>query len=261
MKPCGHVAKGLSWGGRAALSVLLCLGSSGSAMARAQQRVGPDEGDVVLDRVVAVVNNRAILASDLDDEIELSVIDPAAGGAQKASPAQVLDELISRALIVQQMRQEQGRTATPEPAEVEARIAEIRKDLPACARANCATDEGWSDFLAAHRLTRTRVERYVRNRMEVLRFIELRFRQGIRVSEQETQDYYRNTLLPQYAAGAKVPTLAEVAPRIEEILLQKQVNALFDEWLKNLRSQGDIEVLDPALELPDESQGAEKADE
>ena len=31
---------------------------------------------VVLDRVVAVVNNHAILASDLDDEIRLSILDP-----------------------------------------------------------------------------------------------------------------------------------------------------------------------------------------
>ena len=31
----------------------------------------------VLDRVVAVVNNQAILASDVDDEMRLAVLDPA----------------------------------------------------------------------------------------------------------------------------------------------------------------------------------------
>jgi hypothetical protein len=46
-----------------------------------------------------------------------------------------------------------------------------------------------------------------------------------------------------------------VAPRIEEILLQKQVNALFDDWLRNLRKQGDIEVLDPELETPESGAG------
>jgi hypothetical protein len=39
-----------------------------------------------------------------------------------------------------------------------------------------------------------------------------------------------------------------VAPRIQEILLQRQVNALFEDWLKNLRKQGDVEVIDPSLE-------------
>ena len=42
--------------------------------------------------------------------------------------------------------------------------------------------------------------------------------------------------------------MQRVSPRIEEILLQQQVNLLFDEWLTNLRKQGDVEVLDPALE-------------
>jgi hypothetical protein len=30
------------------------------------------------------------------------------------------------------------------------------------------------------------------------------------------------------------------------------VNLLFDEWLTNLRKQGDVEVLDPTLETPEE---------
>ncbi|MGA2538606.1 MAG: hypothetical protein ABSF53_21540, partial [Terracidiphilus sp.] len=35
----------------------------------------------------------------------------------------------------------------------------------------------------------------------------------------------------------------------EEILLQQRVNVMFDDWLSNLRKQGDIEVLDPTLEF------------
>jgi len=46
-----------------------------------------------------------------------------------------------------------------------------------------------------------------------------------------------------------------VSPRIQEILLQQQVNALFGEWLQNLRKQGDVEVLDPALATPEAQSG------
>jgi hypothetical protein len=42
--------------------------------------------------------------------------------------------------------------------------------------------------------------------------------------------------------------LQQVSSRIEEILLQQRVNVLFDNWLSNLRKQGQIEVLDPKLE-------------
>ncbi len=202
---------------------------------------------VVLDSVVAVVNNHAILSSDVDDEIQLSALQ-SNGAAGALTRAQALDELISRVLIAQQMRREEIAASTPTQAEVDARLREIRAELPECVRDNCATRKGWEAFLAAHGLTDARVESYLRNRMEILGFIEQRFRQGIRVSPQQVEAYYRGTLLPQYAPGARVPGLESVAPRIEEILLQQQVNVLFDDWLKNLRQQGDIEVLDPALE-------------
>jgi hypothetical protein len=53
--------------------------------------------------------------------------------------------------------------------------------------------------------------------------------------------------MPQYAAGETVPPLDQVAPRIQEILLQQQVNQMFDNWLTDLRRQGDVEVLDSDL--------------
>jgi hypothetical protein len=86
--------------------------------------------------------------------------------------------------------------------------------------------------------------------MEILRFIEIRFRQGIQISQQEVESYYTNTLVPQYQAGQAAPQLSAVAPRIEEILLQQQVNAMFSGWLDSLRKQGEVEVLDPSLETP-----------
>ncbi len=91
---------------------------------------------------------------------------------------------------------------------------------------------------------------YVRYRLEILSFIEQRFRQGIQISQQQIETYYHDTLLPQYAPGESIPPLDQVAPRIQEILLEQQVNVLFDNWLNNLRQQGDVEVLDPAALPP-----------
>jgi hypothetical protein len=158
--------------------------------------------------------------------------------------------LISRTLIQQQIREEDLQSVEPSTAEVDARLEEIRKELPACVHKDCASEAGWKAFLIAHGLTPERVLAYLRYRIEILRFIEERFRQGIQIPEQDIQAYYDKTLLPQYAKGEAVPPLDEVAPRIQEILLQRRVNVLFDGWLENLRKQGEIEVLDPALESP-----------
>jgi len=205
---------------------------------------------VVLDRVVAVVNDQAILATDLEEEIKLAVLDPGEAGLGILSPQRALEQLIGRALIQQQIRQEDERAADPSQEKVNARLQEIRTELPACVRQHCASDAGWKAFLEAHGLTEQRVENYLRYRLQILGFIEMRFRQGIQIPPAEVERYYHETLIPQYAPGEKQPPLAAVAQRIEEILLQRQVNALFDDWLKNLRQQGDIEVLDPALETP-----------
>ena len=217
----------------------------------AQPSSSPSALPVVLDRVVAVVNNQAILSSDIDEEIRLSVLDAGMGGPGVLTRKHALDQLIGRALIQQQIRQQDAQAAGPSQAEVDARLLEIRKEIPACVRQNCASDTGWKAFLAVHGLTEERVETYLRYRLEILSFIEQRFRQGIRISPQEIQTYYHDTLLPQYANGEPAPALDKVAPRIEEILLQQQVNVLFDGWLNNLRKQGEVEVLDPALATPE----------
>jgi hypothetical protein len=231
----------------------LCLATLGTTFARAQNpsQATPATTAVLLDKVVAVVNNQAILASDVNEEMRLAVLDPGRAGLGILTPKGALEHLISRVLIQQQIRQEDEQAAEPTQAEVDARLAEIRKELPACVHQNCASEEGWKAFLASHGLTPGRVEAYLRYRVQILRFIELRFRQGIRITPEEIQTYYRDTLLPQYAPGEKTPPLGNVAPRIEEILLERQVNALFDGWLGNLRKQGDVEVLDPSFESPE----------
>ena len=229
----------------AAEFLVLALLLSAPPIFAAQQSESPNP--VVLDRAVAVVNKQVILASDLDDEIRLSVLDPTTVVQVEITRQQALEQLISRALIEQQIRQQDIEAIAPSQEEVNARLHEIRAELPICVRQNCASDAGWKAFLASHGLTAERVETYLRYRLEILRFIEQRFRQGIQISPQQVETYYHDTLLPQYAPGVTVPPLDKVSPRIQEILLQQQVNELFGNWLTDLRRQGDVEVLDPEL--------------
>jgi hypothetical protein len=223
---------------------LLLVAASGAV----QGQEPPTGSPAVLDRVEAVVNNHAILSSDIADELKLSVLDPNNAGRGVLTPQQALQQLISRTMIQQQIREEDVQASEPSPKDVQDRLTEIRKELPACIRQNCASDAGWTAFLAKNGLTQMQVENYLQLRLQILGFIENRFRQGIRISQEEIETYYQKTLVPQYAKGEAVPALTAVSPRIEEILLQQQVNLLFGSWLDNLRKQGDVEVLDPTLE-------------
>jgi hypothetical protein len=244
-----------------------CLTASAGMPCHAQEGQTAQEAQapttaapVVLERVVAVVNKHAILASDLEDEIRLSILDPNGVGRGQLTRQRALEQLISRTLIEQQIRQEEMLAVEPSQEEVNARLDQIRKQLPACVHLNCASEAGWKAFLASHELTPQRVESYLRYRLEILSYIEQRFRQGIQITQEQIETYYHDTLLPQYAPGEAVPPLDQVASRIQEILLEQQVNVLFDNWLANLRQQGDVEVLDPALESAETQGGPQRGD-
>jgi peptidyl-prolyl cis-trans isomerase SurA len=203
---------------------------------------------VILDRVIAVVNDRAILNSDLTLEMRVSVLEPNAGEANAETPQAALQRLISRTLIRQQIREEDAQADTPSSEEIAQRLTALRKELPICVRENCESDAGWKAFLTRHDLTQQEVEAYLRNRLGILRFIEVRFRQGIQISPDEIQTYYHHTLVPQYQKDQAIPSLDQVSSRIQEILLQQKVSTMFSGWLDSLRKQGEVEILDPTLE-------------
>ena len=205
-----------------------------------------DQAEKVLDRVIAVVNNRVILESDLEMEMRIGRLLPI-GDGHESSPEQSLDRLTTRALIEQQVLQEDPHGLEVVPKELEDGLAELRQNLPACKHADCTSVAGWRGYLATLELTPEGVAAYWANRMAMLRFIERRFRAGIRISPQEIQKYYRETLVPRYARADEAPPLERIAPRIEEILLQQQVNTLMNDWLKSLQDQGQVEILDLSL--------------
>ncbi|MFC5863083.1 peptidylprolyl isomerase [Acidicapsa dinghuensis] len=205
-----------------------------------------DKSAQFLDSVVAVVNNQAILSSDLD--LEMRIVHLLPSGTQKDyTPQAAIERLTTRVLIEQQILQEDPHGLEIPAKELDDALTELRQGLPACKIRDCNSAQGWAAYLATLGLTPQQVQDYWQHRMAVLRFIELRFRSGIRISQDDIQKYYNQTLLPQYAHPQDAPPLDRVTPRIQEILLQQQVNDLLTQWLKSLQDQGQVEILDPAL--------------
>ena len=202
-----------------------------------------------LDRVVAIVNNDLVLESDVNEEMRFGQWQPYQGDQTQTAREQAITRLVDRSLILQQ---EKMQPQTPiSDAEVKAELMELRKAMPACVRYDCKTDAGWRRFLADSGFSEAQVEEHWRLRLSTLRFIEMRFRQGQRISQGEIKDYYEKMMLPAYAKEkAKPPALDAIQDRIEEILLQQKVSSLLDEWLKALRAQGTVRVLKPGEEAP-----------
>lgn len=201
----------------------------------------PTDSGIELDRVVAIVNGDLILDSDVDEERRLTALQPY-DDSREFSRDKAIERLINRTLILQQQKL-QPEDPIPDDS-VTKELDALRKTIPECKQYDCESDAGWQRFLAAHGFTPESLMKRWRSRMEVLRFIEERFRMGARIQPADIKTYYDQTLLPEYAKRhATAPPLASISDRIQEILLQRQVSNLLGEWLKSLRTQGSVVVL------------------
>jgi peptidyl-prolyl cis-trans isomerase SurA len=204
---------------------------------------------VVLDRVVAVVNGDVILESDVDEERRFEEIQPYRRTAADLSREKTVERLIDRDLILQQAELE------PEDAisdkALDDQLATLRKDIPDCKEYHCESEEGWKKYLGDHGFTVEEFRERWRLRMQLLRFIEVRFRNGIKISESEIRQFYETRMAPEYAKrNVPAPKLDTISKRIEEVLLQQQVGALLVDWLKSLRVQGSVKIMNPGEVVP-----------
>ena len=202
----------------------------------------PMHAGVLIDHVIAVVNGDVVLESDVDEERRMAAFQPISSPEGDALREHAIARLVDRRLLLQQAALQPQHAVTE--ADIDAEIDQLRKEIPACKAAHCETAAGWSAFLAGHGVTSNEVRAHWRERMETLQFIEVRFRSGIRISHAEIETYYNKTMLPEYAKQrVKAPPLDKLSDRIQEVLLQQQVSGLLADWLKSLRAQGTVQIV------------------
>jgi peptidyl-prolyl cis-trans isomerase SurA len=196
----------------------------------------------VLDRIVATVNGRIILQSDWDAAICYAALadgrslDQLSEDDRKAA----LDRLIDQELLKEQMGSSDVKQASDE--QVMQREHEIRKQYPQ------AQDEpGWQGVLAQYGFREDELKQRIALQLELARLVDVRLRPGVDIDVRSIESYYNQELLPQLRqSGAKEVPLAEVSPKIKEILTEQKVNELLVAWLQNLRSGSEIQTEDPS---------------
>jgi SurA N-terminal domain len=203
---------------------------------------GVCSAQAVVDRMVAVVNKRVILESELDQaaRVQFLLHGKSLTTMDSQDTLATLDQLIDRSLLEQQIIH--PAMLDPSPEEMAARVTEIRAQVP-----GAAGDEGWKTLLNTYGLTRQDIEEHVRSEFRVLRFVDLRFRGLVRVDKAAIAAYYQEKLLPELKKrGAAEPPLTEVSGKIEKILAEQRVDEMLNNWLQALRSQAHIEKMAPS---------------
>ena len=189
----------------------------------------------VVDRIVATVNSQIILQSDWQEAIRYEAfvagrpLEPVHVADRKAA----LDHLIDQELLREQMRSSGYQHASDQ--EVEARIRDFRKQYK-------ATDEAsWKTALQRYGLSENDLKNRVALELDLMGLVDARLRPNVIIDSRSIESYYNQELLPQLRqSGAEQVPLAEVTPKIKELLTQQKMNQLLIAWLQDLRSGSQI---------------------
>lgn len=196
----------------------------------------PARAGDVLDRIVATVNHQIILQSEWQDAVryEAFVGGHALDQVQASDRKAALDHLIDQELLREQMRSSGFPHAGSQ--EVEKRIQEIRKQY-----VGAESEAGWQATLGRYGLTEDEVKKRVGLQVDLLGLVDARLRPNVIIDSKSIESYYNQELLPQLRqSGAGQVPLAEVTPKIKELLIQQKMNQMLIAWLQDLRSGSEI---------------------
>jgi peptidyl-prolyl cis-trans isomerase SurA len=191
----------------------------------------PVQAGDVLDRIVATVNRQIILQSEWQDaaRYEAFVAGRPLDQVQASDRKAALDHLVDQELLREQMRSSGFPQASNQ--EVDKRIQEIRKQY-----ASAESDAGWQATLGRYGLTEAELRRRVALQVDLMGLVDARLRPNVIIDSKSVESYYNQELLPQLRqSGGEQVSLAEVTPKIKELLIQQKMNQMLVAWLQDLR--------------------------
>lgn len=199
---------------------------------------------VVIDRIVAVVNEDVITLSELQEEglpIVNQIKESFTGEERlkriKQIEKQALDYLIDKKLMLAEAQKE---SLNVTPADVNSAVEEIKKNN------NITTDEELRQGLARERLTYEGFRKKIEEQLVLLRITTRKVKSKIIISEADIKKYYQEhqaefELAPEYrvrliflklAPGASAEETKKVEDTAKEILSKLKAGADFGESAK-----------------------------
>lgn len=199
---------------------------------------GMAQAGEVLDRIVAIVNNTPIFQSEWELALRCEALmdGRAPESFNEIEQRAVFDRLVDQELLHEQMRGFMMTAVTDD--EVNARLQDVRSQI-----ASAKSDEDWTKMLEKAGVTGEELKAKIRTQLQILRFLDTRFRPTVRVEYRTIQKYYREEFLPElHKQGGQDMPLSEAVTKIREILTQQRMDEQVTSWLQTLREQADIRI-------------------
>jgi parvulin-like peptidyl-prolyl isomerase len=187
--------------------------------------------NVLKDRVVAIVDEDPVLASDIERIVGLGLAQPTAGESPREFRRRVLGELIDQRLRFHEIDRF-GFEPVP-VALVEQQVKEIRERL--------GGESGLDERLKEVGLTLAGLRQLVSRQLMVLTYVDERLGPRVFVGVDDINSYYRDVLTPELQKqGQEAPPADQVREEIRTVLKEKLLNKEIDTWTQELRRKADI---------------------
>ena len=188
----------------------------------------------IIDRIAVSVGKHAIKSSDIERDLRVTEflnrepLNLTADARRRAA-----ERLIDQVLISDEIRD--GGYLRPADSDVNALLNQMRQERFG------GSDVRLRQALAAYGLTEDQLRQELEWQLQVLRFIDQRFRAGVVVSDDEVHSYYEQHRADLARENPKNASLEALEPKIRQSLEGERINQNFAQWLEEARRRNRIQ--------------------
>ncbi len=192
-----------------------------------------------IDRLLAAVNGKVITEGDLVLARSLNAVISPGDAPSADAKSQEIERLIDQELMRQELKN--FRLGQEDGTGIPARLQTLRDAY--------AQKGGMAEVLRRLGLQESELISYLQLESAVQVFVNFRFRPFAAVSDEEIKSYYGERLAAQFRkSGLALPPLEQIAGKIEEILREEKINAMLEQWIREIRRNSRIEYFDAAID-------------
>lgn len=196
--------------------------------------LAPPASAEIIDRIAVTVGKHAIKLSDIDRDLRVtSFLNREPLNLSSNAKCAAAERLIDQALIGDEI--EEGGYDRPADSDVEAMLNKIRQERFG------GSDARLREALETYGLTEDQLRQQLSWQLEVLRFIDQRFRAGVLVTDDDVRSYYDQHRADLARQNPKAQSLEDFQPKIRQSLEGERVNQNFTQWLEEARRRNRIE--------------------
>jgi len=196
----------------------------------------------IIDRIAISVGTSVITTSDVDQEIRMTAfLNGLKPDFSTAAKHEAADRLVEQTLVRREL--ELSRYPVPDASAAIPRLEEFQKS-------RYPTEAAFQSALAEYGLTEQALRDEFYWQLTLLRFIEVRFRPAVQVSDRDIQEYFDKKVKPvAEAAHPGDPVILEdYRAQIEDTLTGQRADVELDNWLKETRGRTAITMHEDALQ-------------